>query len=73
MAHRVKILTSIHEDVSLIPDLDEWFKDLALLQAGVGHRCSLDSILLWLWCGPAPAAPNRPLAQELLYAVGMAL
>ena len=30
-------------------------------------------MLLWLWCGPAAAAPIRPLAWELSYAAGVAL
>ena len=33
MAQRVKIWTSIQEDVGLIPDLAQWVKDLALPQA----------------------------------------
>ena len=28
----------------------------------VGHGCSLDLVLLWLWCRPAAAALIRPLA-----------
>ena len=38
----------------------------------VGHRCSSDRVLLWLWCRPAAAAPIWPLAWELAYAVGTA-
>ena len=36
-----------------IPGLTQWGKDLALL---------------WLWCGPATAAPNQTLARERLHA-----
>ena len=39
----------------------------------VGRRCSLDLALLWLWRGPAAAAPIRPLAWELPFAEGVAL
>ena len=38
---------------------------------GVGHRCSLDPELLWLWL--AAAAPIQLLAWELPYATGVAL
>ena len=39
----------------------------------VGHRCSLDSALLWLWCKPAAAALIQPPAWELPYATGAAI
>ena len=39
----------------------------------MGHRCSLDPALLWLWCRLAPAAPIQPLAWELPYAMGVAI
>ena len=43
------------------------------MSCGVGHGCSSDPALLWLWCRPAAAAPIEPLAWEFPYAVGAAL
>ena len=40
---------------------------------GVGNRCSLESVLLWLWRGPAAVALSQPLARELPYATSVAL
>ena len=39
--------------------------------SGVGHRCSSDLALLWLWCGLAATAPIQSLAQELSYAAAV--
>ena len=43
------------------------------MSCGVGHTCSLDLALLWLWSRPAAAAPIRPLAWEPPYAAGAGL
>ena len=51
-------LTGIRKDISLIPGLAQWVKDLALL---------------WVWRRLAVAAPIRPLPWEPPYAKGLAL
>ena len=57
MAQRVKNPTSIHGNVGSIPGLAQWVKDLAIATGyGVGHGCSLDPALLWLWCRLEAAA-----------------
>ena len=43
------------------------------MSCGVGCRCGLDLMLLWLWCRKAAIALIGPLALEPPYAVGMAL
>ena len=51
-----------------------WVRSLASLSGlgsgvamscGVGHRCSLVPVLLWLQCRLAAIAPIQPLAWEL--------
>ena len=43
------------------------------MSCGVGRRCGLDLVNLWLWRGPAAVAPVRPLTWELPCATGAAL
>ena len=72
VAHQVKNLISIHEDVGSIPGLTQGVKDLAWV-AHIGHRYSSDVVLLWLWHRPKAMVPIQPLAQEIPFAVGVAL
>ena len=49
MAQQVKNLTSIHEEVGLIPGLSQWIKGSSIAaRCCVGCRCGLDLALLWL-------------------------
>ena len=43
------------------------------MSCGVGHRNSLDLVLLCLWYRPAAIAPIQAPAQELPHATGVAL
>ena len=42
------------------------------MSCGVGHRCSSDLALLWLWRRLAAVALIGPLAWESPYALGVA-
>ena len=62
--------TRNHDVAGSIPAPAQWVKDQAVaVSCGVGHRCSLDPALLWLWCRPAATALIGPLTQEPPYAV----
>ena len=43
------------------------------MSCGVGHKCSLDPALLWLWHRSAATAPIRSLAWESPHAAEAAL
>ena len=38
------------------------------MSCGIGCRCGLDLVLLWLWPRPVAVAPSGTLAWELLCA-----
>ena len=43
------------------------------MSCGLGHRCSLDPALLWLWHRLEAVALIQPLDWELSYTTGAAL
>ena len=61
-------LTNIHEDCSF----NAWPPPVAVSH-DVGHRCGLDSALLWLWRRPTAAVLIQPLAWELPYVAAAVL
>ena len=66
--------TSIQEDTSSTPGPTQWVKSSSTaVSCGVGCRCSLDPVLLWLWRKPGAASQIRHLAREFPNATGVAL
>ena len=58
VAQQVKNLTSIHEDVGLIPGLSQWVKGPNVaVSCGICLRLGLELVLLWPWLWPIGAAP----------------
>jgi len=49
-----------------------WGSSIAM-SCGVGHRCSSDPALLWLWYRLEAVALFQPLAWEFSHATGAAL
>ena len=73
-AQQIKNPSSICEDSGSIPGLTQGVKELAIaVSCGLGPRRGSYLALLWLWCGPAAAAPTQPLAWQFPYAMGTAL
>ena len=67
---RLRTQHSVLEDVGSIPGLTQWVKDpVFATSCGIGHRCSLDLVLLWLW----HRLQLQPIAPELPYAIGIAI
>ena len=64
MAQQVKNLSSIHEDLGSSSVC--WGSGVTT-SYGIGHRCGLDLVLLWLYHRLAAIALIRPLAWEFLY------
>ena len=63
---------TICENVGSIPGLAHWVEGSSIAMSySVGRGCSLDLVLLWLWCRLAATAPIWPLAWELPYAMGV--
>ena len=78
---------STHEDGGSIPGLIQWIKArryrsvaslsglriVVALSYGIGQKCGLNPMLLWLWCRQAAAAPIQFLNWQLPYSAGAAL
>ena len=66
-------LTSIHDDLGLIPHLTQWVRIQHCCELWCRSQMQLDPTLLWLWRRLVATAPIRPLAWEPPYATGAAL
>ena len=73
VAQWVKDPHCLSEDVDSIPGLAQWVKIQWCRKLWCRSQMQLRSIVVWLWCRPAAAAPIWPLAQELPYTTGTAL
>ena len=63
VAQWVKNPISVREAAGLIPSLDQWVEGFSVVMScSVGHKCSSDLALLWLWPRLVAAAQIRPLA-----------
>ena len=54
-------LTSIQEVAGSIPGLAQIKGSSVVASCSIGRRCSLDLVLLWLWCRLEAVVPIRPL------------
>ena len=63
--------TCVHENAGLILALTQWVWNLSsiAMSCGVGHRRSLNPVLLWLWCRLAAITLILLLAWELPHAM----
>ena len=71
LAQGVKTQHSVCEDAGSIPGLTQGQGYGVATSCGIGHRCGLNLVLLWLWHRLAAAALIRHLSQELPYATGI--
>ena len=66
--------TGIHEDIGLIPGLDQWVEGSQVAgSCGISPRLGSDPVVLWLLCRSAAITPIPPITWELPYATGAEL